>query len=117
MSRTKRTIAIDFDGVLHEYRGYCGGLIAGPLPGAKAAVERLVQHGHTVVVFSTRPKVGIHAWLEQYGFPALRVTNVKEPFFVIVDDRALRFEGTWDDEFIAQIERFQPHWWQQAAGK
>lgn len=52
--RTPRTIAIDFDGVLHRYAGYKGGKIDGPIRGARDAVAALQAAGHTVVVFTTR---------------------------------------------------------------
>lgn len=110
MSRPKRTIALDFDGVLHAYAGYKDGLIQGPLPGAKEALEHLVARGHTVVVFSTRDKDLIRKWLQEHGFPPVEVTNVKRPFYVIVDDRAVCFEGKWTADLLAHIERFRPYW-------
>jgi hypothetical protein len=109
--RTPRTIALDFDGVLHSYRGYNGGLIAGPIPGALESVHKLQAAGHTVVVFSTRPRDVIAAWLRTHEFPALEVTDTKLKFFVIVDDRAIAFEGTWSDEFVSRINDFKPYWW------
>lgn len=111
MKKTKqpRTIAIDFDGVLHEYEGYKGGQILGPRPGAKQAVTDLLQAGHTVVVFTTRPSTLVAPWLQEHGFPSLPVTATKSPFWAIIDDRAICFDGNWD-RALAEIEGFEPYW-------
>ncbi len=52
----RRTIAIDFDGVIHDYnKGWQDGTIYGDaIPGAMRAVIRLLQHGYDVVIFTTR---------------------------------------------------------------
>jgi hypothetical protein len=110
MTRRRRTIALDFDGVLHRYNGYSNGFIDGPIDGARQAVERLLERGHTVVVFTTRDKPTVEAWLKTHGFPPLEVTNVKRPFYVIVDDRAFCFSGEWNADIVRQIEAFEPHW-------
>ena len=86
-------------------------MIAGPIPGAREAVGKLLAAGHTVVVFSTRPRPTVVEWLATHGFPALEVTDVKRPFFVIVDDRAVNFQGTWTPELVEQIKNFKPYWW------
>lgn len=108
--RFKRTIAIDFDGVLHRYQGYKNGRIDGPIQGARAAIRRMMARGDTVVVFSTRDKEMIQQWLIDHHFPALHVTDVKQPFYVIVDDRAVPFEGAWTAELEHKIEHFSPYW-------
>lgn len=88
---------IDFDGVIHRYsKGWHDGTAYDPpMPGAQGAINVLMQQGREVVVFSTRDADQIHEWLRKWGFPPLRVTNVKEPAQFILDDRALRFE-TWE---------------------
>lgn len=108
--RPKRTIAIDFDGVLHQYDGYKNGLIREPIAGAKEGVEALLQQGHKVVVFSTRDAFMINEWLAKYEFPDLEVTNIKKPFYVIVDDRAVRFDGVWSNGFVESVASFEPYW-------
>ncbi len=110
MSKQKRTIALDFDGVLHKYNGYQNGKIDVPIAGALDAVNALLDAGNTVVVFSTRDKTMIESWLRQHDFPELKVTNVKEPFYVIVDDRAVTFEGVWSADYIDTLKAFEPYW-------
>ena len=76
MSKQTRTIAIDFDGVLHRYSGYKGGVIDGPIKGARSAIGSLMRQGHTVVVFTTRDKALVEPWLAEHGFPPMHVSTV-----------------------------------------
>lgn len=114
MSRSRRTIAIDFDGVLHQYNGFKGeDVFNEPLPLARERVEQLLARGHEVVVFTTRQSALVRGWLQRYNFPEVSVTNVKQPFWIIIDDRALRFEGEWAQLSVADIERAEPYWVRQ----
>jgi len=99
---------IDFDGVIHAYgRGWHDGTAYdGPIPGAQSALDQLTEAGWEVVIFSTRDAEQIRQWLVQHGFPAYRVTNVKEPAQFLLDDRAIRFER-WS-QAMADIRRQYP---------
>lgn len=111
MSKQKRTIALDFDGVIHAYDGWKNGKISGPIDGARDAVVELIRRGQEVVIFSTRDPAMIQAWLAVHGFPQnLKITNVKEPFYVMVDDRAFRFNGQWTNDVVRDILKFEPYW-------
>ena len=111
MSRAKRTIAIDFDGVLHQYNGFKGAdVFSDPMPHARERVEELLARGHEVVVFTTRIAALVREWLQKHEFPALSVTCVKQPFWLIIDDRALRFDGDWAKLTVADIESAEPYW-------
>ena len=95
------TIAIDFDGVLHQYRrGYVPGKpYDPPMEGAVAAMHKLATKGYHLVVLTARDEEDhgmIQDWLEDYQFPPMEVTNVKVPAFMYVDDHAVRFT-TWRD--------------------
>lgn len=97
-----RTVAFDFDGVLHSYEsGWTGSIPTDPpVPGARECVEAFVASGYAVVVFSCRALVeegarGIVDWLAKHGFPPCDVTVVKPHAILYVDDRAFRFEGDW----------------------
>lgn len=105
-----RTIALDFDGVLHRYQGYRDGHIDVPIRGARRAVELLMSRHVTVVVFTTRDPVVVRDWLHKYEFPPLEVTNIKRPYWLVVDDRAMPFNGEWGDDMVHKISSFQPYW-------
>lgn len=108
---TKRqTLLIDFDGVLHDYHGWTGPKAQGPpIKQARAAMHQL-SRAYRLVCFSTRPAEEVSLWLHHYGFPEMKVTNKKEPAHLIIDDRAIQFEGVWDSQFISRITSFSPHW-------
>lgn len=104
-----KTIAIDFDGVLHKYNGWQNGKIDEPISGSLEAIKTLSAK-RSVIIFTTRPEEIVKKWLKKYGFPDLVVTNKKEKFYVMVDDRGLRFDGKWTDEIIRSIFKFEPYW-------
>ena len=105
-----KTVAIDFDGVIHSYHlGYHDGSIYGHLiAGARRAIKEL-QETCSVFVFTARNVDDVAKWLVEQGVPALAdgpifhpldrwqdqdivfVTNRKLIASVYVDDRALRF--------------------------
>jgi ribonucleotide monophosphatase NagD (HAD superfamily) len=98
----KQTIILDFDGVLHSYSsGWQGAACAPdpPTPGAKEGVARLREKYQVVVCSSRCHQPGgtdaIRDWLAQHGIEVDLVTSDKPPHVVVVDDRALRFEGDW----------------------
>lgn len=106
----RQTILIDFDGVLHDYKGWEGPKALGkPIEKARASCYQL-ERNYRLVCFTTRPKEFVEPWLRLHGFPPMKVTNIKEPAFLIIDDRAVTFTGTWSNEFLAQITSFSPHW-------
>jgi sulfur carrier protein ThiS len=99
----KRTVALDFDGVLHPCRrGWTGHAAEeDPVPGALRFVRRLLDLGWTVIVYSARAKhsegrAGIRKWLAKHGFPPLHVSVGKPTACAYLDDRAVRFDGDWD---------------------
>lgn len=102
------TVAIDFDGVLADYRGWKGELhLDPPMVGAPEFVQRVIDAGYDVVIFTTGARfsertTAIHGWLKKHGFPeGLTVTNVKPPALVYIDDRGFRFTGNWEVAFKA----------------
>lgn len=109
-----KTIAIDFDGVLHSYRSgwtRADNVADPPTPGAQDYVRAIIASGYDIVVHSARAtsphgEVAIHNWLRQWGFPPLKVTASKPHALIYLDDRALRFDGTWPSlAALAQAER------------
>jgi len=96
---SKKTIAYDFDGVLHEFKdGWTGDMPEGkPIKDAKWAIELLTERGFEVVIFTTRiMTVLVHKWLEENDFPTVEVTNVKPKAIAYIDDRGIRFTNHRD---------------------
>jgi len=107
MGDMTRTVAIDFDGVLHAYtRGWTGIVPEDPpVPGSKQFVSWLVGNGFDPVVFSTRATSGrgrieVEHWLMKHGFPKMKVVGDKPGAILYVDDRGFAFGGN----FFAVIE-------------
>lgn len=104
------TLLIDFDGVIHDYHGWAGPIPTGrPIEGARHALF-ILEKKNRLICFTTRPADETKKWLLHYGFPEMKVTNVKEPAHLIIDDRAITFKGVWTNELLDQITSFTPHW-------
>ncbi|MGW0948503.1 hypothetical protein ACWD4O_38935 [Streptomyces sp. NPDC002623] len=125
MSSHPKTLAIDFDGVIHQYsRGWQDGTIYDPpLPGALQALEQLTRT-YAVFIHTTRDATNVAAWLAQRGFDTvvdvdgpthpkrefwnevgpLLVTDRKLPAVAYIDDRGIRFTD-WDQALsdLAQV--------------
>jgi len=106
-----KTIAIDFDGVLHNAsQGWGDGTCYGdPLPGSIEAIKELAKK-YNIVVFTAkakpdRPLVNgktgillVKEWLEKYDIlkHISDITSEKPRAELYIDDNGYRFEN-WND--------------------
>lgn len=121
VTKLSKTVAVDFDGVLHPYTaGWVGSTPSDepPIEGAAAFLETLYRWDYRVVVFSTRADhplgyEGITGWLGRYGLDrwVAEVTHVKPAAIAYVDDRAVPYLGDWAPvyEGIARLTDSRPH--------
>ena len=66
-AENRPTIAIDFDGVIHKYsKGWNGGVIDDPVPGAFEFIDNLFKSGFNVFIHSTRKSSQIRNWMLQH---------------------------------------------------
>ena len=107
-------VGIDFDGVIHKCsKGFYDGTIYDPpIDGAKEALKRLSEK-YVIVVYSAkartdRPLVNgktgvqlIWEWLKAHDMDMYvkEVTAEKPRAVFYVDDKAVRFNGSWTDAF------------------
>jgi hypothetical protein len=112
--RTKvLTICLDFDGVIHSYQsGWQGEAVIAdpPIHKVDVAIKKL-RKDYRVVVFSARCRSdegveAIRAWLAKHHIEVDDVCREKPPAHIYVDDRAVRFDGDWD-QTIADINLFK----------
>lgn len=107
-----QSLLVDLDGVINTYAGkYKEGEIPAPREGAEKFLQKLSEH-FNVEVFTARDIKQTVEWLIQYKLDKYisNVTNIKNPrATVMIDDRALRFEGDFDKTFDAVIN-FQQYW-------
>lgn len=104
----KKTICVDFDGALNEYDGYEEGDLGEPLTGSKEFIKEL-RKKYKVVILTSRPKEQVIDWLNNNGFPSMKVTNRKVPAVAYIDDRAIQFNGNYK-KVISQLKNFKPYW-------
>lgn len=94
--KKRLTIAIDFDGVLHDYLHPVEGRRMGnPIQGSLNALKALHDDEHTIIIFTCRGERPDHIadWLKYFGFAKYydAITDHKPEADIYLDDRAIRF--------------------------
>lgn len=130
---TKKTVCVDFDGVIHKYsKGWQDGSIYDePVEGAKEYLERLCKE-YKVIIFTTRinpypfgvldadrllktrddaiPKINVLKWLEKNGFENNKhfhgIRCQKPAAVAYIDDRAVNFKQ-WDDDLLESVKNIK----------
>jgi len=95
----KKTILIDFDGVLNNYTGeYDKAAIPEIKKGAKDFIINLSKD-YNIKIFTSRNKVQTCKWLIKNKLDGyiIDITDVKEPAWVYIDDRCIKFDGDYDN--------------------
>lgn len=67
--------------------------------GARAFLQKLVQEGHYIILYSARwkrDKVKTHEWLEINAIPFHELHIGKPSASLYVDDRGYKFDGNWN---------------------
>jgi hypothetical protein len=112
----KKWICFDFDGVLATYNGWKGFDVLGkPIEQVIYAIRKLKEQGFCITILTTRLDTPtMRSWLSAYDVPYDSInsnahnppnTSQKPIFDVIVDDRAVRYEGQGGDSLLAEIEK------------
>jgi hypothetical protein len=102
-----KTIAIDFDGVIHQYsKGWQKGVIYDPpTEGVVEAFYKLMEDGYDLVIFTSRKDLEpVRQWMHKHFDFERRIghmwepaiTNQKPIAIAYIDDRAIRFTN-WQD--------------------
>lgn len=84
--------------------------MGGPLPGAKEAMEWLVERGFCICIYSLKARTDngrstVVRWMEYYGIPYHSISYVKPDSVVYIDDRAIRHTD-WDSTMRQLREQF-----------
>ena len=99
---------IDLDGVLNTYTGDFDENYIPPMrDGAKEFLEQL-RTEYKIKIFTTRDKKRAEKWVEENGLTDLveGVTNYKEPCYLIIDDRCVRFGGDYQNT-LTEIQTYK----------
>lgn len=121
----RRTVAVDFDGVLHSYITPwtdSAEINDPPLPGAIEWLAKLTVD-FQVVIFSARcnDDRGIRAmqeWFIKWGLPhdvhdKIRYEPGKPSAWVFIDDRSIQFTGSFWQISSGQLKKFTPWYYEQ----
>ena len=93
----KKTILLDLDGVLNLYTGnYDKEVIPEIREGAKEFLDNQNKK-YTIKLFTARNKILTYKWLQKYNIEKYfsDITNIKEPAYLYIDDRCIKFEGDY----------------------
>ena len=109
----KKTILVDFDGVIHKYLSPWRGYAVIPDDPVEGAIDWLKANilKYDIQIYSSRSKsadaiIAMQQWLQVHGMTRTEVSNLKFPIqkpaaFLTIDDRAFCFEGKFpSDDFI-----------------
>lgn len=102
MHKHKKTVCVDFDGVIHAYsKGWNDGTCYDEaVPGAFDAIKKLRAKGYEVIVLTARPVEAAGKWFLDHwpnthdDIP--QITNTKPIAIAYIDDRGIRFTN-WTD--------------------
>lgn len=101
-----KTIAIDFDAVIHKYsKGWQDGSIYDEaVPGAIKAINELLGQGYSVFIFSTRSPWQIKKWLFNKSNPLIYYTmsEFHDRFYPMTE-----FDVTWTKQEFENQNQLQ----------
>lgn len=113
----KKTIVLDFDGVIHSYktRWINERVIPDPpVDGVKEAIAKLREKVRVVVksvrcMISDAGLEAVKAYLQKWDIVVDGVVKeIPRNASALVDDRVITFKGDWSDEFLDQVVNFKP---------
>tara|TARA_R110001592_G_scaffold105399_3_gene296391 strand:- start:9619 stop:10008 length:390 start_codon:yes stop_codon:yes gene_type:complete len=101
-------IAIDFDGVIHEFKGWGDGTCYGePIEGSIKAIQKLHSQNYDIIIFTAKSKPNrplvngktgtelVWEWLKKYNIDQYvkEVTAEKPRAKIYIDDKGYRFNN------------------------
>lgn len=104
----KKTILIDLDGVLNTYDGKFDPTYIPPIKDGAYDFLKELSKNYKVIIFTTRNSDLASQWVSDnnLGDYVEKVTNIKEPAYLMIDDRCITFRGDYD-QLQNQIENFK----------
>lgn len=117
----KPLICVDFDGTITKFKEYKGtGVFEPPTPGCQMALIALQRSGFLLNIFTTRGEIeNIKKYMDDYDLPYDFINDApvdagqnfgKPPAKYFIDDRAIRYRGSWS-EVLRLIQEFEEAEW------
>ena len=104
----KKTILFDLDGVLNTYDGKYDKNNIPPIKDGAYKLIKELSEDYKIVIFTTRNSLIASKWIIENKLDEYieNVTNVKEPAYLIIDDRSINFNGDYE-ELKNKIKNFE----------
>ncbi len=95
---SNKTILIDLDGVLNNYTGNYNKEIIPEIKTGAADFLRKLSKNYNIKLFTVRNKNQTQKWLNENNIAEYfcDITDIKEPAWVYIDDRCIKFEGNYE---------------------
>lgn len=108
MTDIKKKILLDLDGVLNTYTNNFDPHFIPPLKNGAVDFLMNLSKNYEIILFTVREKILAENWIIQNNLQKYitGVTNTKEPAWLIVDDRCVCFNGTYD-KLLDDIDTFK----------
>lgn len=105
----KKIILFDLDGVLNAYTGDYNENYIPPIKEEAFELIRGLAKDYTIKIFTSRNLLLVAKWIHENNLEKYieNVTNIKEPCYLIIDDRCINFNGNYQ-ELKEQIDNFKP---------
>lgn len=104
----RKTILIDLDGVLNTYEGNFDKTFIPPIKEGAYDFLKTLSEKYEIKIFTTRNKLLTAKWLIENKLDEFveAVTNVKDICWLYIDDRAIKFNGNYQN-LKSEIENFK----------
>lgn len=110
---------VDFDGVINSYKSGWGDghadseILDPPVPGVKQAFEKMRAEGVKIILYTCRcntkeGRQAVENYMKKHEIPYDGIFPGMKPCGrCIIDDRAMQFNGSWDEFFVDKAIHFE----------